>query len=148
MNPTRVTLDNTVALIHIKFPDEATRAEYLQAFSGQEQSQSGAVVIDTDLYPIKLGKYWLGPLDPTRPHDDPSGGYGKVKGGIDSETGERVCCKQNRHLTLYVYEGQDETGAVVMQIHKSFGLAQLPCCRPSVRILLALLTPARLHHFV
>ena len=103
MNATRVTLDNTVALIHIKFPDDATRAEYLQAFSGQEQSQSGAVVIDTGLYPIKLGKYWLGPLDPTRPHYDPSGSQGKVKGGIDSETGERVCCK----LSHEEYEGSE-----------------------------------------
>jgi hypothetical protein len=35
---------------------------------------------------------------------------------------ERVCCKQNRHVAMYVREGS-EHGNVVMQIHKSFGLA-------------------------
>jgi hypothetical protein len=33
-----------------------------------------------------------------------------------------VCCKQNRHVAMYVREGS-EHGNVVMQIHKSFGLA-------------------------
>jgi hypothetical protein len=38
--------------------------------------------------------------------------------------GERICCKQNRHLTLYVHEGQSETSDIIMQIHKSFGLVR------------------------
>lgn len=54
-------------------------------------------------YPEKLGKYWLGPIDPTRPHDEPQGGYGLVKAGINSETGERVCCK----LSHLEYEGTE-----------------------------------------
>jgi hypothetical protein len=98
---------------------------------------------DPSRYPIQLGKYWLGPIDPTRPHDDPGGGYGvctavwaafspdrstaptqnwfgrggrrclthqlrgglagSVKAGINSETGERVCCK----LSHEEYEGTE-----------------------------------------
>ena len=54
-------------------------------------------------YSGKLGKYWLGPIDPTRPHDEPQGGYGLVKAGINSETGERVCCK----LSHLEYEGTE-----------------------------------------
>jgi hypothetical protein len=98
---------------------------------------------DPSRYPIQLGKYWLGPIDPTRPHDDPGGGYGvctavwaafssdrstaptqnwfgrggrrclthqlrgglagSVKAGINSDTGERVCCK----LSHEEYEGTE-----------------------------------------
>ena len=47
---------------------------------------------------------------------------------------ERVCCKQNRHLVLLIHEGTDQSADVIMQIHKSFGLAGLCCCRPSVQI--------------
>jgi hypothetical protein len=59
--------------------------------------------IDLERYPEKLGKYWLGPIDPTRSHDEPQGGYGLVKAGINSETGERVCCK----LSHLKYEGTE-----------------------------------------
>lgn len=52
----------------------------------------------------------------------------------ESDGCERVCCKQQRHLALYVHEGHNQTGNVIMQIHKSFGLAQLCCCRPEVMI--------------
>lgn len=52
----------------------------------------------------------------------------------ESDGCERICCKQNRHLTLYVHEGQNEQSDIIMQIHKSFGLAGLCCCRPSVMI--------------
>jgi serine/threonine protein kinase len=45
----------------------------------------------------------LGPIDPTRPHDEPQGGYGLVKAGVNSETGERVCCK----LSHLEYEGSE-----------------------------------------
>ena len=54
-------------------------------------------------YPEQLGKYWLGPIDPSRPHDEPQGGYGLVKAGVNSETGERVCCK----LSHLEYEGSE-----------------------------------------
>ena len=54
-------------------------------------------------YPEQLGKYWLGPIDPSRPHDEPQGGYGLVKAGVNSESGERVCCK----LSHLEYEGSE-----------------------------------------
>ena len=91
----------------------------------------------------------------------------------DGDGCERVCCKQQRHCALYVHEGHDQTGNVIMQvrkrsflatytlkcsffprqardkhrettpkksatvllqIHKSFGLTGLCCCRPEVMI--------------
>jgi serine/threonine protein kinase len=55
-------------------------------------------------YPEPFGKYWLGPIDPTRPHDEPPGGrYGLRKAGVNSETGESICCKIS-HLG---YEGSE-----------------------------------------
>jgi serine/threonine protein kinase len=54
-------------------------------------------------YPEQLGKYWLGPIDPSRPFDDPGGSFGSVKAGVNSETGERVCCK----LSKSDYEGSE-----------------------------------------
>ena len=55
---------------------------------------------------------------------------------IREESGccERICCGPNRSLTLHVHEGHDQTGNVIMQIHKSFGLTGLCCCRPEVMI--------------
>ena len=53
----------------------------------------------------------------------------------ESDGCERVCCKQQRHLSLYIHDGHDKTGNVIMQVHKSFGLAAgLCCCRPEVMI--------------
>ena len=44
-------------------------------------------------YPETLGKYWYGPIDPTRPGENVQGSTCVVKAGINSETGEHVCCK-------------------------------------------------------
>mgnify|MGYP003335626999 CR=1 FL=1 len=52
----------------------------------------------------------------------------------DGDGCERVCCKQQRHCKLLVHEGHDKSGNVIMQIHKSFGLTGLCCCRPEVMI--------------
>ena len=78
---------------------------YLRAFAGATAAEAApsTVTYDKDRYPVQLGKYFLGPIDPTRPHDDPGGGYGSVKAGINSETGERVCCK----LSHEEYEGTE-----------------------------------------
>ena len=37
-------------------------------------------------------------------------------------------------FVMYIHEGTDQSADVIMQIHKSFGLAGLCCCRPSVQI--------------
>ena len=94
-SPNELSVDNGVAIIHLKFDDEPTCAAFLGAFSAAAAAAAAVRVPfhDPARFPERLGKYWLGPIDPLRPHDDPHGGYGLVKAGIDSETGERVCCK-------------------------------------------------------
>ena len=81
---------------------------YVDAIAASTSDSAGGaaaapVEFDASLYPEKLGKYWLGPIDPTRPHDEPQGSYGLVKAGIDSQTGERVCCK----LSHLEHEGSE-----------------------------------------
>jgi len=76
-------------------------------------------------------RYHIHNWDPNNPHVP---GPFCMLAREESAGFERICCKQNRHLALYVHEGQGEDAAVIMQIHKSFGLAMLPCCRPSVMI--------------
>lgn len=76
-------------------------------------------------------RYHVHNWDPNHPHLP---GQFCMLAREESDGFERICCKQNRHLVLYVHEGQAEHDAVIMQIHKSFGLAMLPCCRPSVMI--------------
>jgi hypothetical protein len=75
-------------------------------------------------------RYHIHNWDPNNPHVP---GPFCMLAREESAGFERICCKQNRHLALYVHDGQGEDAAVIMQIHKSFGLAMLPCCRPSVR---------------
>ena len=41
----------------------------------------------------------------------------------DGDGCERVCCKQQRHCALYVHEGHDQTGNVIMQVRKRSFLA-------------------------
>ena len=77
---------------------------YVDAIAASTSESAGAaaapVEFDASLYPEKLGKYWLGPIDPTRPHDEPQGGYGLVKAGIDSQTERRPLQTQASFLCL------------------------------------------------
>ena len=49
--------------------------QYTTAFetgaAGAAAGPAVNVTIDLERFPVKLGDYWLGPIDPTRPHDDP-----------------------------------------------------------------------------
>ena len=104
-NDRRITLDNGSALIHVKFSSADVRAKFLAATSGAAAPKAAGgkptFVLDKKRYPIEMGKYWLGPIDPTNP--DPAGGFGFVMAGINSETGERVCCKMSNSE----YEGTE-----------------------------------------
>ena len=106
-NERRITLDNGSALIHVKFSSADVRAKFLAATSGAAAPKAAGgkptFVLDKKRYPIEMGKYWLGPIDPTRPDDVKMGGFGFVKAGINSETGERVCCKMSKAT----YEGTE-----------------------------------------
>ena len=88
VNPQRFTLDNSVALIHLKFADPATREalfaaalEWPAPAAPAASEGGGAVKVERDprRYPFELGKYWLGPMDPSKPfdpHDEANrGGY-------------------------------------------------------------------------
>ena len=79
---------------------------HLAAFGAAASAAPAApatVAFDKNRFNIKLGKYFLGPIDPSKPFDDPGGGFGSVKAGVNSETGERVCCK----LSTEEYEGTE-----------------------------------------
>ena len=105
VNPQRFTLDNSVALIHLKFADPATRealfAAALQwpapaAPAASEGGGAAKVERDPRRYPFELGKYWLGPMDPSKPfdpHDEANrGGYVRLPAPRNVLVGCCCCC--------------------------------------------------------
>ena len=53
----------------------------------------------------------------------------------ESDSCERVCCKQQRHCSLYVHEGHNETGDIILQVLAACCLTA--CCLLLDRLLLA-----------
>lgn len=114
-NPQRCSLDTGTALIYLKFDEPGDRDMFMSAYervsnarvarpSGVPDAGATAtaqmVEFDAKRFPFKLGKYWLGPIDPTKPirNEETQGGFGYVMAGINSDTGERVCAKINHNV--------------------------------------------------
>ena len=122
LNPERARLDNGIALVHLKFAEAAQRTTLFDAIAqtagaaapppaaggggGAVAAAAPKVQFDRKRYPFAIGKYWLGPMDPSKDwREGFEGGYGWVMAGINSETGERVCAKINHNID---FEGSAE----------------------------------------
>jgi hypothetical protein len=108
-----------------------------QAAEAQAAEAAARPVLQYEQYrgrfPFKIGKYWLGPMDPSKKWDPDDerfrGGYGYVCAGINSETGEHVCCKMNHNLE---YEGTEEQRLEVSRAFPSWNrsiLTEIYLCR-------------------
>ncbi len=103
LNPERARLQTATFLVHVKFEGSAQRQALFDAIEqtvGGGAEATAAPELDRKRFPFQIGKYWLGPMDPTKALDDPAykGGYGFVMRGINSETGESVCAKINHNV--------------------------------------------------
>ena len=116
VNPRRLILDNGVAIVHLKFDGSSDRDACVDAFAKLRQASTSSPALpelDTatvaSKFPFKIGKYRLGPMNPSKP--PPQGGFGYVMAGINSETRERVCAKINHNVD---FEGTPEQRKEIM----------------------------------
>jgi len=84
-----------------KFEEPTDRDAFVAAFRCVScQSTGPAIDFDAKRFPFRLGKYWLGRMDPSKPirNEETMGGFGHAMAGVNSETGERVCAKINHSI--------------------------------------------------
>jgi len=53
----------------------------------------------------------------------------------ESQCAERICCKSQREATWFMHQGQDQSGRVLMKVHKDFHLKGSCCCRLGMQVL-------------